>query len=67
MKIGAVICVTQEDVYKQLNKKHKKKRHRKRGKFKNEKLTFSDVENLMKHDSYVRAPGGAFRQKTWGK
>ncbi|QAT40848.1 hypothetical protein [Clostridium sp. JN-9] len=67
MKIGAVIRDTQSDVYKGLNKKRKKKRHRRRRRPEKEKLTFSDVENLMKHDSYVRTSGGAFRQKTWGK
>lgn len=66
MKIGAFIRENQEEVYYKLNKKRNKKRHRRR-KPKKENLSFSDMENLMRHDSYERAPGGALRQKTWSK
>lgn len=68
MKIGEIVKAKQPDVYKQIIKRWKIQSHRENGgKSEKDKLTFSDVENLMKHDSYVRAPGGAFRQKTWGK
>lgn len=59
--------MNQENVYKELNNKFNKKRKRKRHRKRKENLTFSDIENLMKHDSYTRAPGGALKQRTWGK
>lgn len=66
MKIGTIIQGNQEEVYYKLNKKRKRKRRRKR-KSKKENLSLSDVETLMRHDSYERAHGGALRQKTWSK
>ena len=55
MKIGEILKEQQPEVYKKLidNKK-------KRGK---ENLSFSYVENLMKHDSYYRGKGGSIKQK----
>ena len=58
MKIGQVVKAQQPDVHKKLNKKPRKKRRR--GK---ESLSFSDFENMMKHDSYYRGKGGAIRQR----
>lgn len=52
MKIGQVVKEQQPDVHKKLNKKPRKKRRR--GK---ESLSFSDFENMMKHNSYVRHRG----------
>lgn len=60
MRIGSIIEAQQPDIYKQLNEKYKqnKKKKDKGG----QKLSFSDVMDLMKHDSYKRHKG-ALRQK----
>lgn len=65
MKVGQILRENQEDVYRKLNNKPKKRRRRRR-KRNNDSLSFSDVERLMKHDSYTRGKGGAIKQKTWG-
>lgn len=62
MRIGIIIKENQESVYYKLNRH--RKRHKRR---KKENITFSEAERLMRHDSYKKAPGGAFRQKTWGE
>ncbi|HIG0360411.1 hypothetical protein [Clostridium botulinum] len=68
MKIGETLRVTQQDVYNNLVKKKKhKKSKRRREKSTKDELAFSDIEQLMRHDSYRRGPKGAIRQKTWGK
>lgn len=38
------------------------KKHKKKG---TDKLSITDIENLMRQDSYVRGHGGALKQKTW--
>ena len=60
MRIGSIIEAQQPDIYKQLNEKYKqnKKKKDRRG----QNLSFSDVMDLMKHDSYKRH-NGALRQK----
>ncbi|WP_317723204.1 hypothetical protein [Clostridium tetani] len=63
MKIGNIIKAQQPDIHKRLrqqNRKQNKKKKSKRGK--QEHLSFSDVLELMKHDSYKRHRG-ALRQK----
>jgi hypothetical protein len=51
------------------NKNKKSRRHKTRKRFKkrkkNNKLSLTDIENLMRQDSYVRGHGGALKQKTW--
>lgn len=64
MKIGEILRDKQMKVYKQLNSKTKGNRKKGRGSKSNkEALSFSDIENMMKHDSYYRAKGGAIKQK----
>lgn len=53
MKIGNILKDNKLEVHKKSNKKRK----RRRGK----NLSFSDFQNMMKHDSYKRV-GGAIRQ-----
>ncbi|WP_282804658.1 hypothetical protein [Clostridium tetani] len=63
MKIGNIIKAQQPDMYKRLrqqNRKQNKKKKSRRGK--QEHLSFSDVLELMKHDSYKRHRG-ALRQR----
>lgn len=60
MKIGQSIKEKQPELYKKLHKKHKRKRDK-------EHLSFSDFQNIMKHDSYCRSKGGAIRQVRHGK
>ncbi|WP_185903785.1 hypothetical protein [Hathewaya massiliensis] len=55
MRIGEILKDQQPEVYKKLKGDKKE-----RGK---ESLSFSDVENLMKHDSYYRGKGGSIKQK----
>ncbi|HBJ2602301.1 TPA: hypothetical protein LA751_001580 [Clostridium botulinum] len=64
MKVGKIIETQQPGIHKQLNKKQNKKKSR-RGK--KEDLSFSDVMDLMSHDSYSRGKGGSIKQRTWGK
>ncbi|NEZ47945.1 hypothetical protein FDF74_12210 [Clostridium niameyense] len=66
MKVGKIIEAQQPGVHKNLNRgrKHNRKKSRRGNK---ENLSFSDVMNLMKHDSYRRGRGGSIKQKTWGK
>ena len=56
------------NVKKATNKNNPKvKQKKKHIKHKNSKLSCSEIESLMRQDSYTRGPGGALRQKTWGK
>ncbi|EQB4335437.1 hypothetical protein ACYJ2V_001124 [Clostridium botulinum] len=67
MRIEKILKTQQPSTHKQLNKNRKqnKKKHR-RGK-QEENLSFSDVVELMQHDSYYRGKGGGIKQRTWGK
>lgn len=66
MKVGKIIETQQPGIHKQLNKNRKQnKKKSRRGK--KEDLSFSDVMDLMSHDSYCRGRGGRIKQRTWGK
>ncbi|MGO5074342.1 hypothetical protein ACTQ4K_10420 [Clostridium sporogenes] len=66
MNIGRIIETQQPGIHKQLNKNRKQnKKKSRRGK--KEDLSFSDVVELMQHDSYYRGKGGGIKQRTWGK
>ncbi|MCC5428317.1 hypothetical protein [Clostridium botulinum] len=66
MKVGKIIETQQPGIHKQLNKNRKQNKKKcRRGK--KEDLSFSDVMNLMSHDSYCRGKGGRIKQRTWGK
>ncbi|MCR1138581.1 hypothetical protein [Clostridium botulinum] len=62
MRIEKILKTQQPNTHKQLNKNKK----RRRGK-QEENLSFSDVAELMQHDSYCRGRGGRIKQRTWGK
>ncbi|EKO1912194.1 hypothetical protein PZQ55_001232 [Clostridium botulinum] len=65
MKIEKILKTQQPNTHKLLNKNRKQNRKKsRRGK---EDLSFSDVMELMSHDSYCRGRGGSIKQKTWGK
>ncbi|WP_164968924.1 hypothetical protein [Clostridium tetani] len=55
-----ILKMQQPDIHKQLNRKQNRKK--KSGRGKQEHLSFSDVMELMKHDSYKRHRG-AIRQR----
>lgn len=59
VRIGEIIKAQQPDIYKRLGQQNNKKKKQR----KDENLSFSDVLELMEHDSYYRAKGGALRQK----
>ncbi|WP_317724993.1 hypothetical protein [Clostridium tetani] len=61
MKIEKIIKAQQPDIHKRLKQQNKKKKKSRRGK--QEHLSFSDVMELMKHDSYYRGKGGALKQR----
>ncbi|HBJ2609705.1 hypothetical protein FDA77_19095 [Clostridium botulinum] len=66
MRIEKILKTQQPNTHKQLNKNRKQnKKKRRRGK--KEDLSFSDVMDLMSHDSYCRGKGGSIKQRTWGK
>ncbi|KEI79115.1 hypothetical protein N452_11150 [Clostridium botulinum A2 117] len=67
MRIENILKTQQPSTHKQLNKnrKHNNKKRR-RGKQEGN-LSFSDVMELMQHDSYCRGKGGGIKQRTWGK
>ncbi|RXI38840.1 hypothetical protein DP129_10815 [Clostridium tetani] len=58
MKIEKILKVQQPDIHKRLRQQNKKKAKRK-----GEHLSFNDVMELMRHDSYYRGKGGAIRQR----
>ena len=67
MKIGEIFRDKQAEIYKELNSKTEKNRKEgRRSKSNKEALSFSDIENMMKHDSHTRGRGGAIKQKMWG-
>ena len=67
MRVEKILKTQQPNTHKQLNKNRKQNsKKRRRGK-QEENLSFSDVMDLMKHDSYYRGKGGSIKQRTWGK
>ncbi|NCI18593.1 hypothetical protein EXM36_02930 [Clostridium botulinum] len=66
MKVGRIIETQQPGIHKELNK-NRKQNNKKCRRGKKEDLSFSDVMDLMKHDSYCRGRGGSIKQRTWGK
>lgn len=60
MKVEEIIKENQPDIYSKLNKNNKCKN--KKGRKQQEHLSFSYLENLMKHDSYRRGSSGAIKQ-----
>lgn len=61
MQIEDIVKNKQPEMYKKLNVSEKKTNNKKK-KNKSEKLSFSYVSSLMRHDSYERH-NGAIRQK----
>ncbi|APQ73140.1 hypothetical protein [Clostridium botulinum] len=66
MNVGKIIETQQPGIHKQLNK-NRKQNNKRRRRGKKEDLSFSDIMDLMSHDSYYRGRGGAVKQRTWGK
>ncbi|AUN06858.1 hypothetical protein [Clostridium botulinum] len=67
LKIEKILKIQQPGIHKQLNKnRNQNKKKSRRGK-KEENLSFSDVMDLMSHDSYCRGKGGRIKQRTLGK
>lgn len=62
MRIEKILKTQQPNTHKQLNKNQKHK-NQKRRRGKKEDLSFSDVMELMQHDSYYRGKGGAIKQR----
>ncbi|RXM75110.1 hypothetical protein DP144_10855 [Clostridium tetani] len=62
MKIGKIIKAQQPNIHKKLKQQNRKQNKKKSGRGKQEHLSFSDVMEIMKHDSYKRHRG-ALRQK----
>lgn len=63
MRVEKILKTQQPNTHKQLNK-NRKQNNKKRGRGKQEEnLSFSDVMDLMKHDSYYRGKGGAIKQR----
>ncbi|HCL4447572.1 TPA: hypothetical protein N2D04_002636 [Clostridium botulinum] len=66
MRIEKILKIQQPDTHRKLNK-NRKQNNKKCGRGKKEDLSFSDVMDLMSHDSYCRGKGGSIKQRTWGK
>ncbi|MCC5422504.1 hypothetical protein [Clostridium botulinum] len=66
MRIEKILKTQQPDTHRKLNK-NRKQNNKKCGRGKQEDLSFSNVMDLMKHDSYCRGKGGSIKQRTWGK
>lgn len=66
LKVEKILKTQQPGIYKQLNKNRKQNKKKCR-RSKKEDLSFSDVINLINHDSYCRGKGGRIKQRTWGK
>ncbi|NFG96840.1 hypothetical protein FDC49_10450 [Clostridium sporogenes] len=66
MRIEKILKTQQPNTHKQLNK-NRKQNKKKCGRGKKENLSFSDIMDLMSHDSYSRGRGGSIKQRTWGK
>ncbi|MBN3361669.1 hypothetical protein CF064_05700 [Clostridium botulinum] len=67
LKVGKIIETQQPGIHKQLNKNRKQNKKKSRRGKKEENLSFSDVMELMRHDSYKRCKGGAIKQMSWSK
>ncbi|MFV3012982.1 hypothetical protein ACLD43_13875 [Clostridium botulinum] len=67
LKVGNIIETQQPGIHKQLNKNRKQNNKKRRRGKQEENLSFSDVMELMQHDSYCRGKGGGIKQRTWGK
>lgn len=67
MKVGKIIETQQPGIHKQLSKDRKQNNKKRRRGKQEENLSFSDVVELMQHDSYCRGRGGSIKQRTWGK
>ncbi|CAL83903.1 hypothetical protein FDF29_06460 [Clostridium botulinum] len=66
VRIEKILKTQQPNTHKQLNK-NRKQNKKKRGRGKKEGLSFSDIMELMSHDSYCRGRGGRIKQRTWSK
>ncbi|MFV3013579.1 hypothetical protein ACLD43_17500 [Clostridium botulinum] len=66
MNVGKIIETQQPGIHKQLNK-NRKQNNKRRRRGKKEDLSFSDIMDLMSHDSYYRGRGGAVKQRSWSK
>ncbi|MHB9901442.1 hypothetical protein CF095_13515 [Clostridium botulinum] len=66
MRIEKILKTQQIDTHRKLNK-NRKQNNKKSRRGKKEDLSFSDVIDLMSHDSYFRGRGGSIKQRTWGK
>lgn len=60
LRIEKILETQRPKEHKQLNKNRKENKKKSR---RGENLSFSDVMELMKHDSYKRGKGGALRQR----
>ncbi|WP_096635863.1 hypothetical protein [Clostridium cochlearium] len=60
MKVEKILKAQQPDIHKRLKQQNRKQKKSRRGK---EHLSFNDVMELMKHDSYYRGKGGAIKQR----
>ncbi|NFD28807.1 hypothetical protein EXN57_02070 [Clostridium botulinum] len=67
LKVGRILETQQPGIHKELNKDKKQNKKKSRRGKKEENLSFSDVMELMNHDSYKRCKGGAIKQMSWSK
>ncbi|WP_460285204.1 hypothetical protein [Clostridium botulinum] len=67
MRIEKILKTQQPSTHKQLNKNKKQNNKKRRRGKKKEDLSFSDVMELMQHDSYKRTKGGAIKQRSWSR
>ncbi|MBD5642961.1 hypothetical protein HYH96_03515 [Clostridium botulinum] len=67
LKVEKILKTQQPGIHNQLNKNRKQNKKKSRRGKKEENLSFSDVMDLMNHDSYCRGKGGRIKQRTWGK
>ncbi|KEI75896.1 hypothetical protein [Clostridium botulinum] len=63
MRIEKILKTQQPNTHRKLNKNRKQNNKKRRRGKQEENLSFSDVMDLMKHDSYYRGKGGALRQR----
>ncbi len=54
MKVGRIVKSQQPDIHKKLKENYSRKKHKRGNK---ERLSFSDVMELMRHSSYKRHKG----------